>query len=98
MVFSLRQDDLRNEWAAARVSPDQYPIHRLIVVEGELDDRLEPERSYHALSGWTDVFNADNLSYELIASATHDSREWINGVFNAAQLYFRDDVSLEAAA
>lgn len=94
---SLRQDDLRNEWAAAGRTPDTYPIHRLIVVEGELDDRLEPERSYHALREWTDVFSADNLSYELIAGATHDSREWINGVFNAAQLFFRDDIPMEVA-
>ena len=93
---SLRQGDLPNEWSAAGLSPDSYPIHRLYIVEGELDDRLEPERSYHALKEWPDIFNADNLRYDVIATATHDAREWVNGVFNAAQLFFRDDIPAEA--
>ena len=59
------------------------------------DDRLEPERSYHALAEWADIFNADNLRYDVIATATHDAREWVNGVYNAAQLFFRDDIPAE---
>lgn len=94
---SLRQNDLRNEWAAAGNDPAQYPIHRLYIVEGELDDRLEPERSYLALGAMEDLFNSDNLRYSLIARAPHDTREWVNGIFNSAQLFFRDDIPAEAA-
>ena len=95
---SLRQDALRGEWQNAGLAPADYPIHRLLIVEGELDDRVEPERSYHALQGWTDLFHADNLRYLLIKNAPHDVREWVNGVYNSAQLFFRDDISAEAAA
>ena len=34
--------------------------------------------------------------YDVIATATHDAREWVNGVYNAAQLFFRDDIPAEA--
>ena len=95
---SLRQDELRGEWQNAGLSPEAYPIHRLLIVEGELDDRAEPERSYHALQEWTELFNADNLRYLLIKTAAHDVREWVNGVYNSAQLFFRDDIPVEAVA
>ncbi len=95
---SLRQDALREEWSSAGLKPENYPIHRLYIVEGEWDDRVEPERSYRALQGWTELFNADNLRYTMIRSATHDVREWVNGVFNSAQLFFRDDIPVEDAA
>ena len=94
---SLRQDDLRGEWANNGLDPANYPIHRLYIVEGERDDVYEPERSYRALQGWTELFNADNLRYCLIKTAPHDVREWVNGVYNSAQLFFRDDIPVEVA-
>ncbi len=95
---SLRQDDLRNEWAAAGHDPAQYPIHLLYIVEGELDDRQAPELSYNALGTWEGIFDGNNLRYCLISTAPHDVREWVNGVYNSAQLFFRDDIPSEGAA
>ena len=95
---SLRQDALRGEWDSAGLDPEAYPIHLLYIVEGEQDDRLEPERSFRALQEWTELFNAENLRYTLIKTAPHDVREWVNGVYNSAQLFFRDDIPAEASA
>ena len=95
---SLRQDVLRGEWSAAGLDPADWPIHRLYIVEGERDDRAEPERSFNALKEWAEIFHSDNLRYELIKTAPHDVREWVNGVYNSAQLFFRDDIAAEEAA
>lgn len=66
------------------------PISLLYFEEGEFDDFGPVEGSYLTLSDWTEKFTRDeNLRYQRVLGAGHDQREWVNALFNSAQLFFR---------
>ena len=66
------------------------PIDLLYLVEGEYDDLGPVQGSYYGLSNWTEVFTQDeNLRFTLIRETGHEWREWLDALYNAAQLFFR---------
>ena len=66
------------------------PIRLLYFAEGECDDIGPVEGSYLALSNWSEKFTRDeNLRFTRILGVGHDETEWLNALFNAAQLFFR---------
>ncbi len=66
------------------------PVSMLYFVEGEYDDYGPVLGSYRSLPDWTDKFTQDvNLLYTTVTGAGHEQREWVNALFNAAQIFFR---------
>ena len=48
------------------------------------------QSAYQALAGWTEKFtDNENLRFTLLFSTWHDWREWIDALYNSAQLFFR---------
>ena len=65
------------------------PVEELYIAVGILDDRAPPERAYLTFKSDTARFNEENLHFSLFSNTGHDQREWINGVYNALQLFYR---------
>ena len=84
---AVRWDYLQSHWSAAGAL--ELPVRCLYLVEGEYDDRQAPELSYYELQAVTEHFSDTNLFYSVIADCAHEEREWINGLYNTLQLFFR---------
>ena len=85
---SVSYDYLYPQWSAYGTAG--YPIDLVYFVEGEYDDIQPVESSYQALGNWTEVFTRDeNLRFTRVIAAGHEQREWVNALFNTAQLFFR---------
>ena len=71
---------------------EDFKLHCVYIVEGEHDDRMQPELSYrYLLNNASQYFSDENLHFSVIYGAGHEGRSWINGLYNAAQIFFRDD-------
>ena len=85
---SVTYDYLYPEWSHCGTVDE--PIRLLYFVEGEYDDIGPVEGSYWALGNWTEKFTRDeNLRFTRIYGAGHEPREWVDALYNTAQLFFR---------
>ena len=85
---SVTRDYLEPWWSVYGTLDE--PIDLLYFVEGECDDLGPVQSSYQALAGWTEKFtDNENLRFTLLFSTWHDWREWIDALYNSAQLFFR---------
>lgn len=85
---SVTQNYLLPQWQL--YGTQGLPLSLLYFVEGEYDDIGPVESSYLNLGDWTGTFTRDeNLRFTRVLGAGHNQREWVNALFNAAQLFFR---------
>jgi len=69
-----------------------YGLDCVYIVEGEYDDHAGPELAYRALLNYApNTFSDENLHYSTIYGAAHEPREWVNGLYNTLQIFFRDE-------
>lgn len=76
-------DWLKAQWAQEGFG--DLPMNCLILTEGEYDDRGPVEMGYYALNP-----NFENVYYNMIEKTGHNTNEWVNAMYNALQLFFRD--------
>lgn len=85
---SVSREYLEPEWSRNGLS--QYPVSLLYFIEGTYDDRQPVELSYMNLGWWEERFTPEeNLRLTMVERCAHEERAWINGLYNAAQLFFR---------
>lgn len=68
---------------------DALPMKCLYISVGAYDNNTDPYNSYLAMKQDTERFNDENLYFSLFSNTGHEQREWVNAVYNSAQLFFR---------
>ena len=78
---------LLSNWAS--LGHEDLPMDCLYISVGAYDNHTDPYNSYLVMRNDSERFNDDNLCFSLFSNTGHEQREWVNAVYNSAQLFFR---------
>ena len=78
---------IQSAWA--KNGCDELPMGCLYISTGAFDNHGDPHRAYLTMKNDTERFDEENLVFGMYTNTAHEQREWINAVYNTAQLFFR---------